>query len=88
MAEAIATVDRFVTPGYKGDRSVNPAPGAHDWMHLSGSVSGTPTLALSSLSILGTPLGLVDKAPGSEEFLLASGKGKWVPAIHAGKGFV
>ena len=86
MAEAIATVDRSVTTGYEGNRSVNPAPSTHDWMHLSGS--GTSPLTLSSLTILGTPLGFVGKSPRSEEFLLASREGKIVPAFLAGKGFV
>ena len=86
MAEAIATVDRSVTTGYKGDRSVNTALCAHDWMHLSGS--GTSPLILSSLTILGTPLGFVGESPRSEELLLASREGKIVPAFLAGKGFV
>ncbi len=86
MAEAITTVDRLVTTGYKGDRSVNTAPRAHDWMHLSGS--GTSPLTLSSLTILGKPLILVGESPGREEFLLASREGKIVPAFLAGKGFV
>ncbi len=83
MAEAIATVDRSVTTGYKGDRSVNPALCTHDWMHL-----GTALLALASLTILGTPPGFVGESPRSEELLLANVEGKWVPAFHAGKGFV
>ncbi len=86
MAEAIATVDWSVTTGYEGNRSVNTALCAHDWMHLSGS--GTSPLTLSSLTILGTPLGFVGESPGSEEFLLASREGKIVPAFLAGKGFV
>ncbi len=86
MAEAIATVDRSVTTGYKGDRSVNTALCAHDWMHLSGS--GTSPLILSSLTILGTPPGFVGESPRSEELLLANSEGKIVPAFHAGKGFV
>ncbi len=86
MAEAITTVDRLVTTGYKGDRSVNTAPSAYDWMHLSGS--GTSPLTLSSLTILGTPPGFVGESSRSEEFLLASREGKIVPAFHAGKGFV
>ncbi len=86
MAEAIATVDWSVTTGYKGHRSVNPALSTHDWMHLSGS--GTSTLTLSSLTILGTPLGFVGESPRCEELLLASREGKIVPAFLAGKGFV
>ncbi len=86
MAEAIATVDRSVTTGDKGDRSVNPAPCTHDWMHLSGS--GASLLAPTILTILGTPLGFVGESPGSEEFVLASREGKIVPAFLAGKGFV
>ncbi len=86
MAEAIATVDWSVVTGDKGDRSVNPALGAHDWMHLSGS--GASLLAPTSLPILRTPLGFVGKSPRSEEFLLANGEGKIVPAFLAGKGFV
>ncbi len=86
LAETIATIHRLVTTGYKGDRSVNPALRAHDWMHLSGS--GTSPLTLSSLTILGTPPGFVGESSRSEEFLLASREGKIGPAIHAGKGFV
>ncbi len=86
LAEAITTVDRLVTTGYKGDRSVNPALCAYDWMHLSGS--GTSLLAPTSLTIQGTPLGFVGESPRSEELLLANGEGKWAPAFHAGKGFV
>ncbi len=82
MAEAVATVHRLVTTGDKGDSSVNPALRAHDWMHLSGS--GTSPLTLSSLTILRTPLGFVGKSPRSEEFLLANGEGKIVPAFLAG----
>ncbi len=84
MAEAIATVDWSVTTGYEGNRSVNPALRAHDWMHLSGSALLAPT----SCTILGTPLGFVGKSPRSEELLLASREGKIVPAFLAGKGFV
>ncbi len=86
MAEAVATVDWSVTTGYEGNRSVNPALRAHDWMHLSGS--GTSPLTFSSLTILGTPPGFVGESPRSEELLLANGEGKIVPAFHAGKGFV
>ncbi len=84
MAEAIATVHRLVTSGDKGDRSVNTALCAHDWMHLSGSSLLAPT----SLPILGTPRGFVGKSPGSEELLLPNGEGKWIPAFHAGNSFV
>ena len=84
MAETIATVHWSVVTGYKGDRSVNPALRAHDWMHLSG----TSLLAPTSLTILGTPPGFVGESPRSEELLLADGEGKIVPAFHAGKGFV
>jgi len=84
LAEAIAAVHRSVVTGDKGDRSVNPALRAHDWMHLSGSALLAPT----SLTILGTPPGFVGESPGSEELLLANGEGKIVPAFHAGKGFV
>ena len=88
FTEAIATVHRLVTAGYKGDRCVNPALIAHDRMHFSGAPAETALLALTSLTILGTPLGFVGISPGSEELLLANGEGKWVPAFHAGKGFV
>ena len=83
MAEAIVTVHRSVVTGDKGDRSVNPALSAHDWMHFSGS--GASLLAPTSLA---TPLGFVGISPGSEELLLASREGKIVPAFLAGKGFV
>ncbi len=86
MAEAVVTVHWSVTTGYEGDRSVNTALCAHDWMHLSGS--GISLLAPTSLTILGTPLGFVGQSPRSEEFLLASREGKIVPAFLAGKGFV
>ncbi len=57
-------------------------------MHFSGAPAETALLALTSLTILGTPLGFVGIPPGSEELLLANGEGKCVPAFHAVKVFV
>ena len=86
-AEAIATVYGLVTTGYKGDRCVNPALRAHDWMHLSWrpvGVSATSLLAPASPTTLGTPTWFICKSLGSEELLLPSREDEIVPALYAG----
>ncbi len=60
-------------------------------MHFSRwsvETSGTSPLVLASPTTLGTPLGLVGIASGSEELLLADGEGKFGTTFHAGKGLV
>ena len=90
-AEAIATVDGLLTIGSEGNHGVPTTLSTNCWMHLSGcsvGVSGTSLLALPSTPALGTPPRLVGITSGSKEFLLASGKGEFVPALHAGQGLV
>ena len=69
-AEAIPTVNGFVTTGFERNRGVLATLGADRRMHLAGcsigTSSGTSLLALAGAAALGATLGFVGIPPGCE----------------------
>lgn len=86
LAEAVATINRAVTPRAEGNHGLIAALGAHNRMHLPGRVGITTTTAASLYppagAAVGTPFGVVYKASRGEELLLSSRKNEIHSTVH------
>ena len=86
--EAVATVHRLVASRSEGHHRVLATLSANCWVHFAGPSSEASFLALTRPTTLGAALGLIGVTFRGEELLLSSGKGKFIPAIYAGKGLI
>ncbi len=93
--KAIAAIDGPIAPGPERHHGVDAALGADCRMHLAGSATESaaaaataPLLTLAGRTALGTTTGLVGESLRSEELLLSSGEGKFIPTFYTRKGFV
>jgi hypothetical protein len=92
--EAIATVDGLVSARLErnfGHAAALAASGFEHFALAAAAAAGAATATASGLAgraAIGTTVRLVGEALHRVELLLARGKGKLAPAIHAGQHFI
>jgi hypothetical protein len=87
VTETVTAVDRAVAPGPERNHRFVAALGAYDGVHFPGAAVVTATTALlgPAAGPAGlTPLGVVNKTAGVEEFLLPHREYELAVAVHTG----